>query len=150
MVTSVKAEKTRERERAIKMQGKLRKGERKNNTGRKVGCNLHTLSSIRALYNGFMTTEVKLEILEGKQRRGKGKGGHALELPGQEQAGISQSRWTEADVNVGQHFFLKDSTYSKKYWISAEFVCQWESSGNWEVCRLFFFFFAKRWKWDSS
>lgn len=143
MVTSVKAEKTRERERAIKMQGKLRKGERKNNTERKVGCNLHTLSSIRALYNGFMTTEVKLEILEGKQRRGKGKGGRALELPGQEQAGISQSRWTEADVNVGQHFFF-EGFYLLKEILDLCRVClsvgeQWELGGM----QTIFFFFCK-------
>lgn len=44
---------------------------------------------------------------------------------------------------AGTFFFLKDFTYSKKYWIPAEFVCQWESSGSWEVCRGFFFFFCK-------
>lgn len=58
MLASVKAEKTRESKRVIKMQSELRDRERKNNTGRKVGCNLHTHPSTRAWHRGFVAFEV--------------------------------------------------------------------------------------------
>lgn len=71
MLASVKAEKTRERTRVIKMQSELRGRERKNNTRRKVGCNLHTHPSIKAWHRGFVAFEVKLVIPERKQRERK-------------------------------------------------------------------------------
>ncbi len=134
------------------MQSELRGRERKNNTQRKDGCNLHTHPSTKAWHGGFVAFDVKLVIPERKQTERKKQRRLCRVSPRSGTSGDFVMQMDRGRCKWRPTFFLKDSTYWEKYSVSAELVCRWESGGSWEVCGVFFgeVCDVKRWKWDSS